>query len=279
MRNMTVVVLGAIALLAMLNGCTRNPQFAAYTSNSQWVLIGLLGDNNSLAIFHHIPSGKNSEFKGFINGEDSSGSRWVIRNKESLALIQIRPDGKITRKDLPVVPGITEGHGVEFAFGPGPDQITAGVPQQGADLVFYCLTFGQSQWNHAKPTPDVQSSTRHLDLDFSSGYPKSPKDGSNSKIRVITQSESKEGTEIRVFRIDSPDGKSFVTLKVKKDHPVLWFPDFMFYRECEFSVTDIASGKTRIISNQFGEILLDRIDALRSNILPLWCSYRVPNAG
>jgi hypothetical protein len=265
MRNMTAVAMGVIVLVVVVGGCTGDPQFAKYTSNSQCVLIGISPDR---LIVHHIPSGTTSECKGSIQCEDSSGTRWVTRNKEQWALIQLGSEGKITRKDLPVV----QGKNVAFEFGPGPDQISAGVGDPDVALVhFYCLRIGQSKWNPAQPPPTVQNAIRAR---LSGGPIESlwlfalllrfDQQGSGSRTRVITQSLN-GGVAEEVVRIDSPDSKTFVTLKVKKDHLLIWDPEEWFYRECEFTVTDIASGKTRVISNQFGELLFDRILAVIDN--------------
>ena len=103
------------------------------------------------------------------------------------------------------------------------------------------------------------------------GHPSlDPKSG--SKARLVTESD-RQDEQVRVFRVDSPDGKTFVTLKVAEDPPPFLFPPnpkVWMYRECSFSVTDIASGKTRMISDQFGELLFDR-GVILTAILPLDC--------
>ncbi len=96
MRNMTAVSLATLILLALLSGCTGDPQFAKYTSNSQCVLVGI--SPNRLLVYH-IPSGRTLGCEKCIHCEDAAGTRLLIPIGEGrCALLQLRSDGKITRR-------------------------------------------------------------------------------------------------------------------------------------------------------------------------------------
>jgi hypothetical protein len=289
----------AVPLLGLLTGCyAGDPEFVAYTADSQCVMIGMSCPQHLL--IHHVPTGKTGEFEGSVYCVDPSGTRWIIHpawvDEAPWELVKLQPDGSMTPQTLPTVPGSPRGgfgcHHLAFAFGPDPGEITAGVaknpPGTPVSTAFYSLKPGHAQWTAVQP-PSVIG-----DL-IISRMAKPSRDGldapdsilrveccdgrilvrfAGSKAKVIKESIEESGNWASEHRVDSPDGKTFVTLKVKTEHGVRIVPGAVpwAYYQLEWTVTDTASGKTRTIrALEPGQYLFDHvgIPILELIILPV----------
>lgn len=135
---------------------------------------------------------------------------------------------------------------------------------------FFSWRSGQEQWVSAQPPPGIRREM--LERLDNSWEPREPKrestlrvrsgegcscwmdPGSGAKARVTAKSEQPEESST-TFRVDSPDGKTFVTLRVKTAKRTGCIRIGWSFTQCEFTATDVTSGRSRMISDQSGEIL------------------------